>query len=118
VCHKIRIQKAKDAVPNARGTFTETPLHTDNITGDRRTLHNEKLGALYSSLNTILVSKSKRLKWTERAACMENMRSAYGRHKRRWENNIKMDLREVQFGRGGAQTESIWFRIGTSGGLL
>ena len=79
--------------------------HTGNITGDWRTLHNEKLEALYSSLNTILVSKSKRLKWTEHAACMEDMRSAYGRHRRRWENNIKMDLREVQFGRGGGGAE-------------
>jgi hypothetical protein len=31
------------------------------------------------------------------------------RHRRRWEDNIKMDLREV---------ESMWLRIGTGGGLL
>jgi hypothetical protein len=38
------------------------------------------------------------------------------RPRRRWEDNIKMDLRE---GLGGeAWTGSIWLRIGTGGGLL
>jgi hypothetical protein len=38
-----------------------------------------------------------------------------GRHRRRWENNIKMDIREVGL---RAWTELIWLRIGTGGGLL
>jgi hypothetical protein len=38
-----------------------------------------------------------------------------GRPRRRWENNIKMDLREVGW---GAWTGSIWLRIGIGGGLL
>jgi hypothetical protein len=42
-------------------------------------------------------------------------RRPLGRPRRRWEDNIKMDLREV--GRG-AWTGSIWFRIGTGDGLL
>jgi hypothetical protein len=42
-------------------------------------------------------------------------RRPLGRHRRRWEDNIKMDLREVRW---GAWTGSIWLRIGTSGGLL
>jgi hypothetical protein len=33
--------------------------------------------------------------------------------RRRWEDNIKMDLREVGW---GARTGSIWLRIGTVGG--
>jgi hypothetical protein len=33
----------------------------------------------------------------------------------RWEDNIKMDLREVGW---GAWTGSIWLRIGTGDGLL
>jgi hypothetical protein len=37
------------------------------------------------------------------------------RPKRRWEDNNKMDLREVGW---GAWTGSIWLRIGTGGGLL
>jgi hypothetical protein len=35
-----------------------------------------------------------------------------GRHRRRWEDNIKMDLQEV--GCGGMD----WIRIGTGGGHL
>jgi hypothetical protein len=34
---------------------------------------------------------------------------------RRWEDNIKIDLREVGW---GAWTGSIWLRIETDGGLL
>jgi hypothetical protein len=37
------------------------------------------------------------------------------RPRRRWEDNIKMDLREVGW---GAWTGLIWLRIGTGGGLL
>jgi hypothetical protein len=42
-------------------------------------------------------------------------RRALGRPRRRWEDNIKMDLQEVRW---GAWTGLIWFRIGTGGGLL
>jgi hypothetical protein len=42
-------------------------------------------------------------------------RRLFGRPRRRWEDNIKMDLREVGW---GAWTGSIWLRIGTGGGLL
>jgi hypothetical protein len=37
--------------------------------------------------------------------------------RRRWEDNIKMDLREMGW-EGGTWTGSIWLRIGTGGGLL
>jgi hypothetical protein len=40
------------------------------------------------------------------------------RHRCRWENNIKLDLREVEWGGGGAWTGSIWLRTGTGGGFL
>jgi hypothetical protein len=39
-----------------------------------------------------------------------------GRPRRRWGDNIKMDLQEV--GWGGAWTGLIWLRIGIGGGLL
>jgi hypothetical protein len=42
-------------------------------------------------------------------------RRPLGRPRLRWEDNIKMDLLEVGW---GAQTGSIWLRIGTGGGLL
>jgi len=38
-----------------------------------------------------------------------------GRTRRRWNDNIKMDLQEI--GRG-SRTRLIWLRIGTGGGLL
>jgi hypothetical protein len=42
-------------------------------------------------------------------------RKPLGRPRRRWEDNIKTDLSEVEW---GAWTGSIWLRIGTGGGLL
>jgi hypothetical protein len=42
-------------------------------------------------------------------------RRPLGRPRRSWENNIKMDLREVGW---GAWTGSIWLRIGTGSWLL
>jgi hypothetical protein len=38
-----------------------------------------------------------------------------GGPRRRWEDNIKMDLQEVEC---GAWTGLLWLRIGLSGGLL
>ena len=37
------------------------------------------------------------------------------RHRRRWEDNIKMDLQEVRI---GVWSGWIWLRIGTGGGHL
>jgi hypothetical protein len=42
-------------------------------------------------------------------------RRPLGRPRRRWEDNIKIDLREVGL---GIWTGSIWLRIWTGGGLL
>ena len=80
----------------------------DEITGEWRKLHNDELHTLYSSPNTIRNLKSRRLRWAEDVARMEQYRNPYrvlvgklegkrplGRPKRRWEDNIKMDLREV-----------------------
>jgi hypothetical protein len=55
-----------------------------------------------------------------RSACRVLVRKPYGktplgRPRRRWEDDIKMDLREVGW---GIWTGSIWLRIGTGGGLL
>ena len=38
-----------------------------------------------------------------------------GRPRRRWEDNIKMDLQELGVGRGAGWS---WLRIGTGGGHL
>ena len=80
----------------------------DEITGEWRKLHNAELHALYSPPNIIRSLKSRRLRWAGHVARMEQSRNAYrvlvgkpegkrllGRPRRRWEDNTKMDLREV-----------------------
>ena len=80
----------------------------DEITGEWRKLHNAELHVLYSSPNITRNLKSRRLRWVGHLARMEQSRNAYrvlvgkpegkrplGRPRRRWEDNIKMDLREV-----------------------
>ena len=80
----------------------------DEITEELRKLHNAELHALYSSPNIIRNLKSRRLRWAGYVARMEQFRNAYrvllgkpegkrplGRPRRRWEDNNKMDLREL-----------------------
>jgi hypothetical protein len=42
----------------------------DEVSGERRRLHNKELYALYSSQNIIRVIKSRRLRWAGHVACM------------------------------------------------
>jgi hypothetical protein len=76
--------------------------------GSWRKLHNDELHSLYSSPNIFRVIKSRRLRWAGRVARMGEGRDVYrvlvgkpegmrplGRPRRRWEDNIKMDLREI-----------------------
>ena len=74
----------------------------DETEGELGKLHNDELLALYSSPNIIRNLKSRRLRWAAHVAHMEQFRNAYRalvgkpeRPRRRWEDNIKMDLREV-----------------------
>jgi hypothetical protein len=86
--------------------------------GSWRKLHNDELPSLYSSPNVVRVIKSRRMGWAGHVARMGEGRGAYrvlvwrpegkrplGRHRRRWEDNIKMDLREI--GIDGAN----WIRL-------
>jgi hypothetical protein len=81
------------------------------VTGGWRKLHNEELHGLYSSPNIVRVIKARRMRWAGHVACMVEVRGAYnilvgrpegrrplGRPRRRWEDNIKMDLGEIGFG--------------------
>jgi hypothetical protein len=83
----------------------------DEVRGEWSRLHNKELYALYSSPNIIRVIKSKRLRWAGYVAFRVGRRGAYrtlagkpegrrppGRARRRWEDNIKMDLRDVGWG--------------------
>jgi hypothetical protein len=75
-----------------------------------RKLHNEDLNDLYS-LSIVGVIKSRRMRWVEHVARMGERRGAdrvllwkpegnrpLGRPRRRWHDNIKMDLQEVGCG--------------------
>jgi hypothetical protein len=81
-------------------------------TGELRKLLDGELNDRYSSPNIIRGIKS-RMRWAGHVTCMGAWRSAYrvlmrktrgkrplGRHRLRWENNIKMDLQEVEGGGG------------------
>jgi hypothetical protein len=83
----------------------------DEATGKWRRLHNEELNDLYSLPNITGVIKSRRTRWAGHLAHMGKKRVAYrifvvipegrrplGRPKRRWEDNIKMDLEDVGWG--------------------
>ena len=80
----------------------------DDRTGDCRKLHNEELNDLYYSPIIVRVTQSSRMRWAGHVACMGERRGLYrvlvgkpegnrplGRPKRRWEDNIKMNLQEV-----------------------
>jgi hypothetical protein len=87
-------------------------------------MHNEELRDLYPSPSIIRIIKSRRMRLAGRVARM-GKRSAYrllvgnpegkrplGRPRRRWVDNVGMDLGEVVW------TGLAWLRIGTGGDLL
>jgi hypothetical protein len=76
----------------------------DEVTGDWRKLRNEELHNLYSSPNIIRMIKSRRIRRAGHVARMGEKRNSYrvlvgkpqiGRPRRRWLDNIKIDLREI-----------------------
>ena len=61
--------------------------------------HNEELHSLYRSLNIVRVIQSRILRWAGHVARMEKGRSAFkiltGKPRRRWEDNIRIDLEDI-----------------------
>ena len=83
----------------------------DEVTGEWRKLHNEELNDLYSLPNIVWVVISRRMRWAGRIAGIGESRDVYKvyfgqpegkrplrRPRRRWKDNIKMDLQEVGCG--------------------
>jgi hypothetical protein len=84
----------------------------EEVTGELRKIHNEELNVLNCSPNIFQVIKSRRIKLVGHVGRMGEGRGVYrvlmrkpdgkrtiGRPRCRWENSIKMDIKEV--GSGG-----------------
>jgi hypothetical protein len=84
----------------------------DEVTGEWRKLHKEELNDLYSLPNIVRVVKSRRMRWAGHVARMGQDRDVHRvlvrkpegkrpleRPRRRWGDNIKMDLQVVGGGR-------------------
>ena len=82
----------------------------DEVKTEWRKLHNDKLIDLYSSPNIIRVIKSRRMRWAGHVARIGERRGvnrilvgkpegrrSFGSPRRRWEDNIKIDLEEVKW---------------------
>jgi hypothetical protein len=83
----------------------------DEVTGEWRQLHNEKLKDLYCSSNIFRVIRSIRMRRAEHVARMRERRGVYrvlvgksegkeplGRPRCGWEGNIKMEFQAVRCG--------------------
>jgi hypothetical protein len=83
----------------------------DEVTGEWRKLHNEEFHILYSSPNIIRQIKSRRMRWAGHVVRMGEEKNVYrvlmgkpkgkrplGRPRHRWEDGIRMDLREIGWG--------------------
>jgi hypothetical protein len=79
----------------------------DEVTGEWRKLHNEELRDLYSSPSIARMVKSRRMGWAGHVARMGEKSNTYmlmvrkiplGRPRRKWMDNIRVDLGEVGWG--------------------
>jgi hypothetical protein len=79
----------------------------DEVTGEWRKLHNKELHDLYSSPSIIRIIMSRRMRWAGHVVRMGEEMNSYrlivgkpegkrplGRPRRRWVDNIRMDLGE------------------------
>jgi hypothetical protein len=89
----------------------------DEVTGEWRKLHSGELHNSCSSPNIIRQIKSRRMRWAGHVARMGEDSKVYrvlvgepkgkipfGRPRRRWDDGIKKDLREIGWGGGGVDS--------------
>ena len=82
----------------------------DEVTGEWRKVHNEEIHDLYTSPIIVRVKKSRSMRWTGHVVRMGKIRGVYrflvgkperkrplGKPRLRWEDNIKIDLKEVGY---------------------
>jgi hypothetical protein len=100
----------------------------DEVTGEWRKLHKEEQNDLYFSPKIVRVVKSRRIRFAGHVARMGEEKGVHrllvgkpegkrplGRPRRRWENNIKIDIQDV----GGCRVDWIErLRTGTGDGHL
>jgi hypothetical protein len=101
-----------DTKYNIRRRFNSSSIQNDpkrdDVTGERRKLHNEELQDLYSSPSIIRIIKARRMRWAGHVVRMREKSNAYrllvgkpevrrplGRPRRMWVDNIRMDLVDV-----------------------
>jgi hypothetical protein len=101
----------------------------DEVTGGWRKLNNEEFNNLYSSPSIIRMIKSRRMRWARHVTRMGRKyvyayrilvgnpkgKRPLGRLRRRWDDNIKTDLRGIVC---SIVTGFTWLRVETSCGLL
>ena len=80
----------------------------EEVRREWRKLHNEELNDLYCSPNIVRAIKARRMRWAGHVVRMRKRglysvlvekpegKRSLGRSRRRWENNIKMELQEVR----------------------
>jgi hypothetical protein len=84
------------------------------VTGEWRKLHSEELHNFYSSPDIIRQVKKRQMRRAGHVACMGEERKVYkvlvgkpegrrplGRPRHRWEDGVRMDVREIGLGGGG-----------------
>jgi hypothetical protein len=99
----------------------------DEVTGERKKLHSEELHILYSSPNISQI-KSRKMRWAGHVARMGEERKVHrvlvgkpevkrllGRLKHRWDDLMRMDLREIDV---GVWSGSSWLRIGANRAIV
>jgi hypothetical protein len=100
----------------------------DKVKDEWRKLHHEELNDLYSLPNILRVIKSRIMSWAGHVARVGERKGVYrvlvGKHegksphggsKRRWEDNIKVDLQEMGY---GGMRWIYWLRIEVGDGHL